>query len=89
MFLNLMFFTTRVTKFFILKKLSKGMDIFNSASVIDLTMFVLGILSYLWAWDLRALLYAIDENGGANPIDAALQQKNIDQLEYIVTQDVI
>ena len=47
------------------------MEIFNSASVIDLTMFVLGILSYIWAWDLRKILLGMEANGGANP-------KNVD-----------
>ena len=63
MYLNYMFFITRVTKFFILKKLNKSMELLNSASLIDTTMFVLGMLSYFWSWDLRAVLLHLIENG--------------------------
>lgn len=64
-----MFFITRVTKFFILKKLSKSMELLNSASLIDTTMFVLGILSYVWSLNLRDLLLQILSNGGSAPKD--------------------
>jgi len=64
-----MFFITRVTKFFILKKLSKSMELLNSASLIDTTMFVLGILSYFWSWNFRDVLLNMISNGLSEPID--------------------
>lgn len=65
------------------------MELLNSASLIDTTMFVLGILSYIWAWNLRAILLGIAENGGTTPTNTQLQLDYLDQLNEIVSEDVI
>ena len=53
MLINLMFFVTRITKVFVLKKMGKSMNLANSATVVDGTMFTLGLLSFAWAIQLR------------------------------------
>jgi hypothetical protein len=53
MCLNYMFFVTRVTKYFILKKINRSMELISAGTLIELAMFVLGMLTYLWGWNLR------------------------------------
>lgn len=54
MLINLMFFTTRMTKLFVLNKMGKSMDLANFATVTDASMFTLGILTFMWALNLRS-----------------------------------
>lgn len=53
---NLMFFGTRITKFVILPKIGKKMDLMNFATVTDGTMFAMAILALIWSQNLRILI---------------------------------
>ena len=69
MILNLMFFITRIQKYFILKKIGKTMEMLDYATVIDVTLFVLGILIIMWSLDIRSVLINIKDNGNSKPTD--------------------
>lgn len=56
MLINLMFFITRITKLFILKKMGKSMNLANSATVVDGTMFTIGWLAFAWATTFRGCI---------------------------------
>lgn len=62
MLINLMFFITRITKLFILRKIGKSMEIANSSTVVDGTMFTIGIMSFIWAKNLRENILIINQN---------------------------
>lgn len=64
-----MFFITRIQKYFILKKIGKTMEMLDYATVIDVTLFVLGILIIMWSLDIRSVLINIKENGNSKPTD--------------------
>lgn len=64
-----MFFVSRISKYIILKKLRKQMDLLDWGMVIDITMFVLGILTIMWTIDIREVLVNIIDNGGSSPVD--------------------
>lgn len=69
MILILMFFVSRISKYIILKKLRKQMDLLDWGMLIDITMFVLGILTIMWTIDIREVLVNIIDNGGSSPVD--------------------
>lgn len=89
MLINLMFFITRITKLFILKKIGKTMNLANSATVVDGTMFVLGILSFLWASELRVLLERILQTQLNKPIDQVSYAGLLEELQDAVGQDFV
>lgn len=64
-----MFFVSRISKYIILKKLRKQMDLLDWGMLIDITMFVLGILTIMWTIDIREVLVNIIDNGGSSPVD--------------------
>ena len=59
MILNLMFFFSRVAKYLILKKINKKMEFFNQTFVIELIMFIFGILMFQWSWNLRNIMSCV------------------------------
>jgi hypothetical protein len=69
MTINLMFFTTRITKFFVAIKMGKSMDLANFATIVDGTMFSLGVASFIWSYQVRSRILEAKSIQSVEPID--------------------
>ena len=65
------------------------MDLLDWGMLIDITMFVLGILTIMWTIDIREVLVNIIDNGGSSPVDILKQQEYIKKLNVIATEDLV
>ena len=59
------------------------------ASLIDSTMFILGLLSFIWSLGLRGLLIDVLSKGKLVPIDNPQYIKSLQDIQEIVSEDLI